>query len=186
MKTCHRLARPLVACAVALAATSISAAPASAHGSGQHGHGHSALRAAKRATAPYHRLANAQAAGYTDVVVDVAGNTCIAEPGMGAMGVHYLNPALVDDKVEASKPEAVVYEPRANGRLKLVALEYLVFQDAWDATHSRPPKLFGHEFMLTTSPNRYGVPAFYALHAWIWKFNPSGTLAMWNPRVHCP
>jgi hypothetical protein len=40
--------------------------------------------------------------------------------------------------------------------------------------------------MLIPEGNRYGLPAFHALHAWIWKFNPSGTFAMWNPRVSCP
>ena len=39
--------------------------------------------------------------------------------------------------------------------------------------------------MKITSPNRFGLPDFWALHAWIWKFNPSGTFAMWNPDVNC-
>jgi hypothetical protein len=34
-------------------------------------------------------------------------------------------------------------------------------------------------------PNRYGLPPFYSLHAWIWKPNPSGILTPWNPRVSC-
>jgi hypothetical protein len=29
------------------------------------------------------------------------------------------------------------------------------------------------------------VPAFYSLHAWVWKRNPAGTFAMFNPRVTC-
>ena len=33
--------------------------------------------------------------------------------------------------------------------------------------------------------NRFGLPAFYSLHAWIWKHNPSGTFSMWNPNVSC-
>ena len=50
-------------------------------------------------------------------------------------------------------------------------------------TRARP--LYGEKFMLTPEGNRYGLPAFYAHHAWIRKFNPSGTFAMWNPRVTC-
>jgi hypothetical protein len=46
--------------------------------------------------------------------------------------------------------------------------------------------LFGQEFELVPAGNRYGIPAFYELHAWIWKFNPLGLFADWNPRVHCP
>jgi hypothetical protein len=45
--------------------------------------------------------------------------------------------------------------------------------------------LFGQRFNLTDAPNRYGLPPFYSLHAWIWQENPAGTFAMWNPSVHC-
>jgi hypothetical protein len=45
--------------------------------------------------------------------------------------------------------------------------------------------LFGQMFQLTDAPNRYGLPPFYSLHAWIWKDNPAGTFEMWNPNVHC-
>jgi hypothetical protein len=140
---------------------------------------------ATQATAKFHSLAAAQAAGYTVVVQDAAGITCISQPGAGTMGIHYLNPALVDATIEATKPEMVVYEPRPNGKLKLVTLEYFVLQSAWDATHSSPPSLFGQQFMLTPSSNRYGLPPFYALHAWIWSPNPSGLFAPYNPRVSC-
>jgi len=27
--------------------------------------------------------------------------------------------------------------------------------------------------------------AFYSLHAWIWKDNPSGMFSMWNPAANC-
>jgi hypothetical protein len=46
--------------------------------------------------------------------------------------------------------------------------------------------LFGHTFMLMASPNRFGLPPFYALHAWLWKDNPSGHFEPWNPKVKCP
>ena len=82
-------------------------------------------------------------------------------------------------------PEAMVYEHR-NGRPFLVAVEYVVLQAAWDSSHSAPPSLFGQQFELTPDGNRYGIPAFYSLHAWVWKHNPAGTLAMWNPSVRCP
>jgi hypothetical protein len=70
--------------------------------------------------------------------------------------------------------------------MTLVAVEYVTFQAQWDATHKSRPKLFGQTFMLTPDGNRFGLPAFYSLHAWIWKHNPDGTFAMWNPTVHCP
>jgi hypothetical protein len=102
------------------------------------------------------------------------------------MGVHYVKGALVGDgAVDAATPEALVYEPQRNGRLRLVAVEYVVFQDAWDAAHSSPPSLFRREFELIGAGNRYGLPPFYELHAWLWKHNPSGMFEDWNPRVSC-
>jgi hypothetical protein len=72
-------------------------------------------------------------------------------------------------------PRRSSYEPRKySGGFRLVALESIVFKDAWDATHSSPPSLFGQEFMVTPSPNRFGIPAFYALHAWLFRGNRLG------------
>ena len=80
-----------------------------------------------------------------------------------------------------------MYEPRQySGGYKLVALEYIVFKDVWEAAgHSSPPTLFGQEFQLTPGGNRFGIPAFYALHAWLFRGNPLGQLQPWNPRVDC-
>lgn len=145
--------------------------------------GAGAFDGAKPATARFHDLDKAKSAGYTVRVADLSGATCIAQPGAGVMGVHMLNPSLLDPAIDAEKPELLVYEPRANGELKLVALEYLVFQGDWAG--AEPPKLFGKQFDFTGTPNRYGLPPFYSLHAWIWKPNPSGILTPWNPRVTC-
>jgi hypothetical protein len=142
-----------------------------------------AFDGARPATARFHDLDKAKAAGYTVRVADLSGATCIAQPGEGAMGVHMLNPPLLDGAIDPERPELLVYEPAANGKLKLVALEYLVFQSAWAG--STPPSLFGRQFDFTDTPNRYGLPPFYSLHAWIWKPNPSGILTPWNPRVRC-
>ena len=142
-----------------------------------------AFDGAKSSTARFHDLDKAKQAGYTAQVFDTAGITCIAQPGQGAMGIHMLNPNLLDGTINAETPELLVYEPKAKGELKLVALEYLVFVGDWKG--SSPPRLFGRQFDLIGDPNRYGLPAFYALHAWIWKPNPSGILNAWNPRVNC-
>lgn len=143
------------------------------------------LAAARSATAKYHRLHAAVGAGYGRLV-DAQGIACIDNPGVGGMGIHYVNDSLVGDAaVKATTPELLVYEPRKNGRLRLVALEYVVFQSAWDEAHKKPPKLFGRRFALTPAGNRYGLPAFYELHAWVWKHNPRGLFDDWNPRVSC-
>jgi hypothetical protein len=143
---------------------------------------------AAAATARFHDLDAAQGAGYTIHVADLSGATCIAHASEGAMGDHFANGALLGDGgvIEASAPEALVYEQRDDGSYKLAALEYIVFRSDWEAAgHTSPPELFGRTFDLTGSPNRYGLPPFYALHAWIWKPNPSGLLFAWNPNVSC-
>jgi hypothetical protein len=141
---------------------------------------------ARAGTAPYHRLDAARAAGY-DLLTDAAGIACIDNPGVGGMGIHYANGNLVGNpSVDAATPEALVYEPQPNGRLRLVAAEYVVLQSAWEAAgNSGVPTLFGRSFELIPSPNRYGLPAFYELHAWIWKHNPRGMFDDWNPLVSC-
>ena len=140
----------------------------------------------RASTGAYHNVGIAQARGYA-ILADTAGKTCIDQPGVGGMGVHYVNGDLVGDPaVNATQPEAVVYAPGRDGQLRLAAAEYVVIKAAWDANHSAPPALFGHEFMVTDAPNRYGLPAFYSLHVWAWDRNPTGTFEMWNPDVVCP
>lgn len=56
---------------------------------------------------------------------------------------------------------------------------------ARDAQNPQPPVLFNHPFHLVRSPNRYGVPAFYELHLWVWEHNRDGIFNDWNPAVHC-
>jgi hypothetical protein len=141
--------------------------------------------AVKQATVHFHAVGDAEAAGYGRFP-DAAGIACIESPA-GGMGVHYVNGGLVGDAVlDPYRPEALVYEPKQGGGLHLVALEYIVFKSAWEAAgHSSPPSMFGRQFDFTNSPNRYGIPPFYALHAWIWKTNSSGTLEPYNPRIDC-
>jgi len=146
------------------------------------------VKAARAATDKYHQLSVAKQAGYTKLV-DTNGIACIAMPGMGGMGVHYVKGSLVGDPaIHLRQPEALVYRPTAMG-LRLVALEYVVLRKDWRAAHGAMaprPILYGHRFNLTPAGNRFGLPAFYSLHAWIWFNNPSGMFTPWNPRVHCP
>jgi hypothetical protein len=148
----------------------------------------SQVHAAKVATAGFTHPAGAAKAGY-GLLKDAAGIACISMKGMGGMGVHYANGSLVDSKIQVKHPEAAVYRFTTNGHLKLAALEYLVLRKDWRAAHGANaprPKLFGHRFNLTPDHNRFGLPAFFSLHAWLWYNNPAGKFTMWNPRVHCP
>ena len=139
------------------------------------------LAAARAVTAAYHNTDQAMADGYLPPAEGSVLDACITLPDAG-MGVHWVNGDIFDGVPDVSAPEALVYEPTANGGLRLVALEYLVLQSEWDATHSSPPHLFGHEMHPVTIPT---IPPFYALHAWIWKHNPDGMFVDFNPMVSC-
>lgn len=149
------------------------------------------LTTARQATAAYHRVAAAEAAGYG---LPEAGplSECIAslDPAMpAAMGYHFINGAAVGDAVlDPALPEALVYEERPNGTMRLVALEYVVFESVWESVPENAgtvPSLFGRPMTYVASPNRYELPAFYEIHAWLWKSNPHGLFADHNPRVTC-
>ena len=110
---------------------------------------------------------------------------CVSGPDHGAMGIHYINGSLVGDgEVDATRPEALIYEPTEDG-LRLVGVEFIVDAATWAAHHNGPPMLEGQAFQLVGSPNRYGLPAFYELHVWAWRDNPTGAFVDWNTRVTC-
>ena len=84
-----------------------------------------------------------------------------------------------------TKPEALVYAPQKDGTLKLAAVEYVVLRKAWHANHTGRPSKFGHRFNVTPAGNRFGLPAFYSLHVWVWQHNPAGMFDDWNPEATC-
>ena len=131
------------------------------------------------ATQQYLNVNNATAAGYGPFL------GCVTGPDHGAMGIHYVNGDLVgDNEIDASKPEALIYEPTPDG-LKLVGVEFIVDASSWMALHNAPPVLEGQTFQLISSPNRFGLPAFFELHVWAWRDNPNGAFVDWNNRVTC-
>ena len=138
----------------------------------------------RRATAPFMDVEEAIRAQYVKFP-DLSGD-CVSEPGQGSMGIHYLNGALISTVLDPLRPAALMYMPTKHGKLKLLGVEYIVFQAAWDAQNPQPPVMFNHPFHLVGSPNRYGVPAFYELHLWVWEHNPDGIFNDWNPAVRCP
>jgi hypothetical protein len=177
--------------AVALGVAALVApltAPATAggaHDAGRRAVAHQ-ITVAKSATRGFQHTPAARAGGYA-LLKDENGIACIAMKGMGAMGVHYANGALVDGTIALRHPEALVYRFTNNGHLRLAALEYLVTRQAWRANHpTGRPELFGHRFNFTPKGNRFGLPAYFSLHAWIWHPNPAGRFKMWNPTLHCP
>jgi hypothetical protein len=99
----------------------------------------------------------------------------------GAMGIHYLNGDLIaDPALDFRKPEILLYEPQADGALRLVGIEYFVLDTAQDAA----PRILGRSFQ---GPMTHGgtAPSHYHLHVWTVKRNPRGLFAQYNPRVSC-
>ena len=134
----------------------------------------------RQVTARFQRFEDAQAAGYTTKVTP-----CWAHHSAGAMGFHYGKMDLFDANADLFAPEVVMYEPQAGGHLKLVGMEYIVPKEAWAAAgHSLTdpndrPQLLGQTFTPHSS-----LPIF-KLHIWLWRDNPQGTFADWNPKVSC-
>jgi hypothetical protein len=145
------------------------------------------LTTAREATARFHDVSKAIRAGYARPDAPAPLHECISSlDGTSAMGYHFINGSLLDTTLDPSQPEVLVYAPDRHGRLHLVALEYVVFQTPWIAEHgSAMPRLFHQDYMATGEPNRYEIPAFFSLHVWLWKDNPSGLFAPFNPRVSC-
>jgi hypothetical protein len=138
------------------------------------------LKIVRESTERFQDVSAAEAEGY------VLTFGCVSGSDSGAMGLHYVNSALVGSGIlDPRRPQIVIYEPTANGRPRLIGADYLVLADMWNATHSAPPELMGQLFHLFESPNRFGLPAFYTLHVWAWKENPNGAFVNWHPKVSC-
>jgi hypothetical protein len=130
------------------------------------------LAAVNLATRAYQDVAAAEAAGY-EAFLD-----CFDDPATGGMGQHHVDTTRLDDTVEATAPEAMVYEVTATG-LVAGAVEWIVPADLVDP--DAPPELFGRPFHLNEELD------VWVLHAWIWKDNPLGMFEDWNPKVRpCP
>jgi hypothetical protein len=173
-------------CVVAMiAAAALWQVPAGAQNDHSHGNAAGAsagalVKVVRENTERFKDVAVAEAEGYALQF------GCVSGPDFGAMGLHFVNGALVgDDVLDPARPEIVIYEPTSDGRVRLIGADFLVLKDVWDATHSAAPQLMGQLLHLFEAPNRFGLPAFYTLHVWAWKDNPNGTFVNWHPKVSC-
>lgn len=114
--------------------------------------------------------------------------TCTEQPGVGTMGQHLVNLSYVGDPaINPLRPEALVYEPTKDGGFQLAAVEYVVMAADWEKAFGTDvkPTVLGQDMLFRAAGNRYGLPDFYERHAWLFKSNPSGMFADWNPRASC-
>jgi hypothetical protein len=147
---------------LALAApAAVSAAPG--HATGVDRPVGAQLATVRAATARFHDVAVAEAAGYEQV------SPCIERPDGAAMGAHWVRPDLVDGHLDPTAPEALLYVPTGDGGQRLVGVEFM----STDAHAS----LFGQHLHVG--------PAGPALHVWVWQANPEGMFADFNPRLSC-
>lgn len=138
------------------------------------------LAAVRAATAKYHNEAKAIADGFH------ATDECVAIPGVGAMGYHYVNFKLFGQPLDVGKPAALIYQPNGNGGRKLVAVEYFTVDEDQDlSTDDDKPSLFGVEFDGPMEGHEEGMPVHYDLHVWVWQHNPDGMFEQWNPAGSC-
>ena len=125
------------------------------------------------AVAQFHNIDAAIQARYSQLT------GCMVDPGgAGGMGFHYARSNAFDGVIDPVEPKALLYEPDSNGKLRLVAVEFIVPYNI--APREGPaPRLFGQDFLHNDDFQ------IWMLHAWIWKNNPSGMFASWNPNVNC-
>lgn len=130
------------------------------------------LAGLRQATVAYHDFEAAGPAGWADPILP-----CMELEGTGGMGQHFIDWDRMEELTpQEFAPELLVYEPQKNGRMRLVAVEYAVPIAAWGEV---APALHGVTF------HRNDGLGLWVLHAWIWKNNPEGVFADWNPTVSC-
>lgn len=127
----------------------------------------------RKATKPFHKLDVAVQEGYERDV-----RQCVAHREHGAMGYHHANPKLMDGRLQVTRPEILVYGREPDGTYRLNGVEYVVPYSS-HARDKEPPTIMGQKLLRAD-----GLGIWY-LHVWVWRENPSGMFASWNPTIKC-
>ena len=127
----------------------------------------------RAAVVQFQDIEAARAATYSQIT------GCMVDPGgLGGMGFHYAKADAFDGVVNPVAPKALLYEPESNGRLRLVAVEFIVPYSV-APREGAAPRVFDQDFVHNDDFQ------IWMLHAWIFKNNPAGMFATWNPNVNC-
>ncbi|MBW3656058.1 MAG: hypothetical protein KY444_08110 [Gemmatimonadetes bacterium] len=123
----------------------------------------------------------------------------------GVMGIHFFRPDLLGItgppnprvngtgvNTDFTRPSVLIYEPQADGSLALMAVENLVFIKAWEeAGNTAPPTFMGRPYDLmrddpaTELDEAHMFEPHYDLHVWLYRENPRGMFAQFNPNATC-
>lgn len=171
------------------------------------GPGEPTLAEVRAATARFQKVEVALAEGYVRDPTDM----CDIAPMMGrpaalgGMGIHFFRPDLLgitappNPRVDGNgthtdfrKPSILIYEPRADGTLELVAVENLVFEKAWKAAGNKGrPTFHGVEYdhmfddPATQVDEAHNFEPHFDRHVWLYRPNANGVFAQFNPTVTC-
>ena len=125
------------------------------------------LAQARRGTAKYHDVAQAEADGYVNINIYESGE-----------GLHYVNFALLDANFDPEHPEVLLYAPVPHeNRMELVGVEYVV---PLNLSSGAPAGFDGDADVWRNNSEGLGL---WELNAWIWLNNSNGIFAFHNPRV---
>ena len=199
----RRAARMLTA----LAAAAISATAAAAGELHKPGPGEPSLAEVRAATERFRDVNVALAEGYVRDPLNLCDTAdMMGRPAeLGAMGIHFFRPDLLgisappNPRVDGNgihtdflTPSILIYEPQADGSLELVAVENLVFARSWkEAGHDAPPTFHGvpYDTMVddpaTPADEAHLFEPHHDRHVWIYRTNPNGVFAPFNPAVTC-
>lgn len=171
------------------------------------GLGEPTLDEVRAATERFRDVNVALAEGYVRDPLDLCDTAAMmGRPAeLGAMGIHFFRPDLLgiteapNPRVNGSgvhtdflRPSILIYEPQADGSLALVAVENLVFAASWRAAgHEAPPSFHGvvYDTMAddpaTPIDEAHLFEPHHDRHVWIYRDNPNGVFAPFNPAVTC-
>jgi hypothetical protein len=193
--------------AIGLAAASASALLLAVPPATNAGAAEPTLEQVRAATERFRDVKVALAEGYVRDPMNICDTAdMMGKPAkLGAMGIHFFRPDLLgisappNPRVDGngthtdfSKPAILIYEPHADGSLELVAVENLVFQKSWHAAgNKKPPSFHGVEYdtmqddPATKIDEAHMFEPHYDRHVWLYRQNPNGMFAQFNPNVSC-
>ncbi len=140
-----------------------------------------AVKHLRKAMKKYRKPAAAVRAGWMRT------DECVALPdGSAGMGYHYVHPQLIQEAPKFRRPAILVYVPTRNGGRRLGAVEWFKADADQNLSTDDDRPYFGRlAFDGPMEGHGGGMPKHYDLHAWLFKRNPDGMFAAFNPRVRC-